>query len=103
MTLIGLAGELVEDGGVDVADLGDAGVFGVGLERGEVRVGAAVEADDGEVDALVGAHDLGIGFGGGGDGECGGRGRCGGEELAARLHGFSLSGELWYRIRWTTG
>ncbi len=48
---------------------------GVVLERGEVGVAATVEAEDGEVDAVVGADDLGVAFGGGTDGcACGGYG-----------------------------
>ena len=36
----------------------------VGLQRGKMGVGAAVEADDGEVEAVVGAHDLAVAAGG---------------------------------------
>ena len=56
-----------QDVGLDIADVGDARSGLVGFERREMRVGAAVEADDGEVEAFVGAHDLAVALCGGGD------------------------------------
>ena len=44
-----------QDVGVHVADMRDARGLFIGLQRGEMRVGAAVEADDGEVEPIVGA------------------------------------------------
>ncbi len=89
--LLGGGGDVLgEDGGLDVADVGDAGAFGVVLERREVGVAAAIEADDREVEAVVGAGDLGVAFGGGGD-CCSGCGE--GEAIdegTTRDHWFSL-------------
>ena len=84
---LGAVGVLLEDVALDITDVGDLCVFSVGLEGGEMGVGAAVEADDGEVDAVVGAEDAGVAAGGGGEGGGGGGGCGGGDELAARDHG----------------
>jgi hypothetical protein len=51
-----------QDTGVDVADVGNAGSLAIGLERREMRIASAVEAVDGEVQAVVGAEDLRIAF-----------------------------------------
>ena len=61
---VGLAGELRQDRRIDIADVRDAGIRLVGRERGKVRVGAAVQADDGEVHSLISAQDRGVAFGG---------------------------------------
>ncbi len=53
-------GEFCEGVAVDVADVRDAGGVLICLERGEMRVGAAVKADDGEVEAVIGAEDLAV-------------------------------------------
>src|SRR6185437_10021294 len=58
------AGELVESVAVDVADVGDLRMLLVCLERGEVGIGAAVEADYGKIDTVIGTKNLGIAFGG---------------------------------------
>ena len=55
-----VVGEAFEDVALHVADMGDVCVLAVGLERGEMGVGAAVEADDGEVEPVVCTDDLGI-------------------------------------------
>ena len=52
-----LGGELGEDIGVDVADVGDVRVGGIIRKRGEVGSAASVETADCEVDALIGADD----------------------------------------------
>jgi len=60
------------------------------MERGQMRVGAAVEADDGEVEAFVRAHDLAVTASRGRDGQAG---RSGGkcvEEFSTRNHLFSI-------------
>ncbi len=60
--LLRLGGEFGEDAGIDVADIGDAGGLAVGVQRGEMRVAAAVEAVDGKVQPVVGAENLRIAF-----------------------------------------
>ena len=89
--LLGCSGDVFgEDVGLDVADVGDASAVGVVLERREMGVAAAVEADDREVEAVVGAGDLSVAFGGGGD--CS-SGRGEGEAIdegTTRDHCFSL-------------
>ena len=49
-------------------------------------VGAAVEADDGEVDAVVGAHNLGVAFGVRADGYASSAYREGVEEFSSGDH-----------------
>jgi hypothetical protein len=89
--LLGGGGDvLCEDVGLDVADVGDAGAFGVVLECREVGVAAAVEADDREVEAVVGAGDLGVAFCCGGEGRSGEREGGAIDEFTARDHCFSL-------------
>ena len=84
--LFGVGCEALEDGGFDIADVADAGVVLVGFEGGEMRAGAAVEADDGEVEAVVGTHDLGVALGGGGYGEAGRANREAVDEFASCDH-----------------
>ena len=55
-------GELLQDVAVYVADVRDARGGFIGLQRGEMRVGAAVEADHCEVEAIVCAQDAGVAF-----------------------------------------
>ncbi len=90
--LLDVGAEALEDVAFDVADVGDPGGLGVGLDGGEVGGGAAVETDDGEVEAIVAADDLGVAPGGGSEGRWsdGGAGRGEGqgvEEVAAGDHG----------------
>ena len=61
--LAGLGSELGQDVAFDIADTGDVGRILVGLERREMRIGAAVQPDDGEVEAFVGAEDLAVALG----------------------------------------
>src|SRR6202162_5893144 len=65
--------EFVEDVAIDIANVRDAGSAFVGLERGEVGVGAAVETDHSKVEAIIGTEDTGVAFCGGTYGvSCGG-------------------------------
>ena len=59
-------GEFGQDRGIDVADIRDASRLAVGPQRREMRVAAAVEADHGKVQAIVGAQNPGVAFGRGG-------------------------------------
>ena len=52
--------ELSQNVAVHIADMRDAGRAPVCLERREMRVGAPIQADHREVEALVGAQDLAI-------------------------------------------
>src|SRR5207253_9216569 len=47
----------------------DAGRVLVGVQRGEVRIGAAVEPEDRKVEAFVRAHDLAVTLGRGCNGQ----------------------------------
>jgi hypothetical protein len=60
--LLDSTGELSEEVTLYVANVSDLHIFLVCLERGEVGVGAAVKSDDGEVKAVVGAHNLAVAF-----------------------------------------
>ncbi len=68
---------------------GDAGVLGVALQGVEMGVAAAVEADDGEVDAIIGACDLRVAFCGGRNCRSGYREGSAIDEGATRDHLFS--------------
>ena len=84
------SGEALEDDAIDIADMRDAHVILVGFESGEMGVGAAVEADDREVDAVIGSEYLGIAFCCWSNGSSG----CGNSEAVekgtSRDHCFSL-------------
>ena len=69
--ILQMACEALEDDAIDIADVRDTHVFLVGFEAGEVGVGTAIEADDCEVDAVIGAEYLGIAFCCGSDGRGG--------------------------------
>jgi hypothetical protein len=62
--LLGAVGKLVQDGAIHIANMGYPSRILIPLQSGEVRIGARVEADDGKVEAIVGAHDLAVAFGG---------------------------------------
>ena len=53
-----------QDVALNVAYMGDVHRILIGLERRQVRVGATIQADYGEVEAFIGAHDLAVAFGG---------------------------------------
>lgn len=51
--LLRVGGEFREGVAVDVADVSDMRSILIGLERGEMRIGAAVQADNREVESVV--------------------------------------------------
>ena len=46
-------GELIHDVGLDITDMRDVGVLLICFQSGQVRVGTAVESDDGEVEPII--------------------------------------------------
>src|ERR1700733_1365939 len=60
--LLRMVGELLENGGIDIADMRDARGFFICLERGEMGVGAAIQANHGEVKAVIRTEDLAVAF-----------------------------------------
>ena len=67
--LLSLGGKLRQDVAFNVAHVCHASGVAIGREGGEMRVAAAVESDDGEVEPVVRAHDLRIAFRRAADGE----------------------------------
>ena len=61
---LGIVGEFLQSLAVDIADVGDARGAFVGFQRGEVRIGTAVKANDSKVETIVGPHNLSIALGG---------------------------------------
>ena len=55
-----------------------------------MSIAAAVETDDGEVEAVVGAQNLGVAFCGAADGEPGGPHCHGVQKFATSDHAFSV-------------
>src|ERR1700733_3423668 len=58
--LLRAVGELLENSTVDIADMRDAGGVPIRLERREMCVGAAIETDNGKVEAVIRAKYLAI-------------------------------------------
>jgi hypothetical protein len=65
--LLGAVGVLLEDVGVHIDHMRDARRLSVGAQRREMRIGAAIETDDGKVETIVGAENLPITFRAGGN------------------------------------
>ena len=65
--LLGAVGVLLEDVGVHIDHMRDSRRLPVGAQRGEMRIGAAIEADDGKVETIVGTENLPITFRAGGN------------------------------------
>ncbi len=84
-------GKFGHDVGFHIADIGDIRCRLIGFQRRQMRVGAAVEANHGEVEALVGAHDLPVALCGVADSEAGcAHSKCV-EKFPSRDHLFSYS------------
>ncbi len=88
--LLRLGAEFFHEVALDVADVADVGGFAVGGEGGQMGIGAAVQTDDGKVEAVVGAEDLRITFRCGADGEPSGADRHGVQKFATSDHAFSV-------------
>ncbi len=86
--LLGLSRKPGELAAVDVADVGHGAVGGL-PDAFQVRLAPSVQADDGEVDAIVRAEDAGVASGVEADGHAGRADRHVLQELASRLHGRS--------------
>src|ERR1700728_5414419 len=56
-----------EDVAIHIANVGDAGGFLVGLERGEMGIGTLVQANDCKVEAIVGPENLAVALSAGAD------------------------------------
>jgi len=58
--LFRLGGEFRQDSGIDVAYVGHAGGFAVGVQRRQVCIATAVQTVDGKIETVVGAQNLRI-------------------------------------------
>jgi hypothetical protein len=87
---LGFGAELVHEGALNVADRGDASGVPVRGKGGEMRIAAAVQSYDGEVETVVGSDDLRIAFRGSADGEAGRADGHGVQKFATSDHAVSI-------------